>query len=304
MAGTTHRLPASRRPLRSASSCSATRTPPGRTAALGDLWLDGSFAAFRRLHQDVFGFRQQAASGVPGSDPALDPPTTGAKLVGRWPSGASLETSPNGDDGNVTNAFGYAQDGDGFNVPRFAHVRKANPRDEQGVGLDTDPSTQHRMLRRGAPFGPPLPPEATADDGVDRGLHFISVVSDLDRQFEFVQRQWLNDPNFPNGAEPPGPTAALRAAPHTGRAERRARPDRRRVRPWQPGCTAPARPRRRPHLPVSHEIVTVTAGEYLFAPSLSALARLAAGAIASTADAATQTDTAAAASADRAPAEA
>jgi Dyp-type peroxidase family len=261
----------------------------GQTASLGDLWLDGSFAVFRRLRQDVFGFRQQAVAGVPASDPALDAPTTAAKLVGRWPSGASLETSPAGDNGNVTNAFGYADDADGFNVPRFAHVRKADPRDEQRVDLATEPTERHRMLRRGAPFGPALPADATADDGQARGLHFISVVSDLARQFEFVQRQWLNDPNFPNGAVPPGPNAPYGPPPTPGEPGDGPDPL---AGEFDPDAQdALHQPSAIHAFPVNREIVTVSAGEYFFVPSLAALARLADGATTSTAPASGTTPT-------------
>jgi Dyp-type peroxidase family len=271
----------------------------GVVAALDDLWLDGSFAVFRRLHQDVFGFRQQAIAGVPDADPELDAPTLAAKMVGRWPSGASLETSPNGDDGNVNNAFSYAQDEDGLNVPRFAHVRKANPRDEQRVDLADQPTERHRMLRRGAPYGPPLEADATTDDGEDRGLHFISVVGDLDRQFEFVQRQWLNDPNFPNGAAPPGPNQPY--GPPT--------PDEPGDGPdplageFDPGGTQDAlhQPSGVHEFAVNHEIVTVTAGEYFFVPAIKALERLAAGATASTVEAEPQTNLAVSVSAEAPP---
>jgi deferrochelatase/peroxidase EfeB len=34
------------------------------------------------------------------------------------------------------------------------------------------------------------------DDGADRGLMFAFVGAHLDRQFEFVQRQWVNDGKF------------------------------------------------------------------------------------------------------------
>jgi hypothetical protein len=34
------------------------------------------------------------------------------------------------------------------------------------------------------------------DDGVDRGLMFAFVGSHLDRQFEFVQTEWVNDGKF------------------------------------------------------------------------------------------------------------
>jgi Dyp-type peroxidase family len=247
----------------------------GATAAVGDLWLDGSFAVFRRLHQDVFGFREQAAAGVAGSDPALDAPTTAAKLVGRWPSGASLETSPGADDGNVTNAFNYSQDADGFNVPRFAHVRKANPRDEPRADLGTEPVERHRMLRRGAPYGSPLPANATADDGEDRGLHFISIIADVARQFEFVQRQWLNDPNFPNGAVPAGPNTPYGPPPTPGEPGDGPDPL---AGEFDPGNQdALHQPSGVHQFPISHEIVTVTGGEYFFAPSLKALTALAKG---------------------------
>lgn len=248
----------------------------GATVAIGDLWIDGSFAVFRRLHQDVYGFRQQAGQGVAGSDPALDPPTTGAKLVGRWPSGASLETSPNGDDGNVTNAFGYGADPEGFNAPRFAHVRKVNPRDEARVDSPTEKVERHRMLRRGSPFGDPLPPDAPGEDGKERGLHFISVVADLDRGFEFVQRQWMNDQNFPNGSIPPSGGAGPYDPPAT---------------PGEPGDgpdpiagefdsgaqDALHQPSGVHPFALMQEVVRVTAGEYFFVPSLSALAQLAVG---------------------------
>jgi len=279
----------------------------GATVAPGDLWTDGSFAVFRRLRQDVFAFRQQVAPGVAGADPPLDATTTGAKLVGRWPSGASPETSPTGDDGNVTNAFGYAQDADGLNVPRFAHVRKANPRDEQRVDLATEPTERHRMLRRGAPFGPPLAPDATADDGEERGLHFISVVADVDRQFEFVQRQWLNDPNFPNGAVPPGPQQPYGPPPTPGEPSDGPDPL---AGEFDPGSEdALHQPSGVHQFAVNREIVTVSAGEYFFVPSLAALARLAKGATtsmattdtATTATAPTATATADAATTDTAP---
>jgi Dyp-type peroxidase family len=251
----------------------------GQTVVVGDLWADGSFLVFRRLHQDVFGFRQQAAQGVPGADPPLDAPMTAVKLVGRWPSGASLETSPLADDGNVTNAFGYAQDAEGFNVPRFAHVRKANPRDEPRVDLASEPTERHRMLRRGSPFGPPLAADATADDGKDRGLHFISVVADPARQFEFVQARWLNDPNFPNGATPPGPNQPYGPPPTPGEPGDGPDPL---AGEFDAGAQDALRQPSGIHpFAVNREVVTVTGGEYFFAPSLVALKRLAAGATSS-----------------------
>jgi deferrochelatase/peroxidase EfeB len=34
------------------------------------------------------------------------------------------------------------------------------------------------------------------DDGKERGLHFICLNSDIERQFEFVQQTWINNPVF------------------------------------------------------------------------------------------------------------
>ena len=43
---------------------------------------------------------------------------------------------------------------------------------------------------------PVAPPGVLEDDGADRGLMFAFVGAHLDRQFEFVQQQWVNDGKF------------------------------------------------------------------------------------------------------------
>jgi deferrochelatase/peroxidase EfeB len=147
----------------------------------------------------------------------------GAKLMGRWASGAPLELNPDQDPGTaaVTNAFEYAAapfgDDDGHVIPHFAHIRKANPRDETTPDPESDNPQRHRMIRQGIPFGDPLPDGTTAGDSVERGLHFIAFVADPVRQFEFVESNWMNNPNFPNGqktglGQPYGPAAAGHAS--------------------------------------------------------------------------------------------
>ena len=249
----------------------------GTVAAVGPLWADGSFGVFRRLTQDVAGFRHQAQAGVAGSDPAVIGDQLAAKMIGRWPDGASVELYPDADPGpdHESNAFQYhVSDDDGQHCPRWAHIRKANPRDETTPDPAGDAPGLHRMIRRGIPFGPPLPLDATGDDGVPRGLHFLCVVSDLDRQFEFVQRRWLNDPNFPGGqatqsqtpyapspqGQPDGPDPVI--GEHDDGAE----------------C-ALHQASGVHQFPIVTEVVHVTAGEYFFLPSLSAVAALASGAI-------------------------
>lgn len=245
----------------------------------GSLWVNGSFSVFRRLYQDVAGFRRLAQAGVPGSNPTLNPDQTAAAMVGRWPSGAPLELNPATDpgDGGMTNAFEFKaapfNDDDGHSCPHFAHIRKANPRDETTPDPAGDDPKLHRMIRRGIPFGPELPVGATQDDGQQRGLHFFSVVSDLDRQFEFVQRQWLNDPNFPNGQRGPTPgtySPSPQQPPdgpdpvvgeHDGNLQ----------------CLLVQNPGSHP-FPITDQVVRVTAGEYFFVPSVSALGAIAGGA--------------------------
>lgn len=251
----------------------------GSTAQVGDLWTNGSFLVYRRLRQFVFEFRQLLASGIAGANPPVAGDPFGSKLLGRWPSGAPLELNPIADPGagHESNAFGYAADPDGLTVPRFAHIRKANPRDEVQPPPPEDPA-HHRMIRRGTPFGPQLPANAAADDGANRGLHFVSIVAALDRQFEFVQRQWLNDPNFPNGTfvgpaqaygPPPQNIPADGVDPIVGEHDPGAEDTL-----HQPGAVV--------QFPIPTELVNVTAGEYFVVPSISALQRLGQGATAST----------------------
>ncbi len=245
--------------------------------ATGNLWTNGSFSVFRRLYQDVAGFRRQTAAGVPGSNPTLTADQTAAALVGRWPSGAPLELNPTTDPGagGVSNAFQFKaplfNDDDGRNCPRFAHIRKANPRDETTPDPAGDDPKFHRMIRRGIPFGPVLAPTATQDDGQQRGLHFFSIVADLDRQFEFVQRQWLNEPNFPNGQPKPGGYNPPPQGPPDG-------PDPI-VGEHDAGDQCLLVQASSQHqFPIASELARVTGGEYFFVPSLTSLAALAGGA--------------------------
>ena len=134
------------------------------------------------MHQDVAGFR-----AFLGSD---DAEQLAAKLMGRWRSGAPLALPAGADDPSLTadglraDAFDYTEDPVGYICPRGAHVRRARPRD----GSPT--VRRRRLIRRGMPYGQPLP-DAAGDDGVGRGLVGIFLNADIERQYEFVQRQWL-----------------------------------------------------------------------------------------------------------------
>lgn len=255
----------------------------GQTAKVGSLWKNGSFVAFERIAQHVAVFRQLAAKAAEGTNPTLNAADLEAKMVGRWPSGAPLEMAPEADpgDGGVTNAFEYKaepfSDDDGHKTPRFAHVRKANPRDETRPDPE-DPVARHRMIRRGVPFGPPLPPGATGDDGQARGLHFFCFVADLARQFEFVQSKWLNDQNFPSGGKPETPNGPY-LPPKPG--EPADGPDPVVGEHDESASNALHQTSGIHTFVLGPEVVSVTAGEYFFAPSISAIEQLAIGKTAS-----------------------
>jgi Dyp-type peroxidase family len=159
------------------------------------LTRNGSFVAFRKLHMRVAAFRQFLREQA---EDAATQEWTAAKMVGRWPSGAPLALCPHQDDPELgadparNNAFLYGDDLEGLKTPCGAHARRANPRDARVTGE----VRLHRMIRRGLNYGPPLPDGVLEDDGVDRGLLFAFVGAHLARQFEFVQKQWIEDGKF------------------------------------------------------------------------------------------------------------
>jgi Dyp-type peroxidase family len=242
-------------------------------AQVEETWRNGSFLVFRRLLQDVFAFRSITKIPVPGADPQLDDKQLAAKMVGRWPSGAPLEKYPDGDPGagHNDNDFEYlTTDDQGLVVPTWAHIRKANPRDESQPPTVTadDDSGRHRMLRRGAPFGPELASDAHQDDGQERGLHFIAVIADLARQFEFVQLNWIDNENFPKGSKP-GTAGGPYSPPSP--AIRGDGPD----PVVGEGNTNKVLQLHQPlgvrGITLTGDVVRVSAGEYFFCPALAAL---------------------------------
>lgn len=162
------------------------------------LGRNGTYIVFRKLHTRVAAYRQYLrAKAASREEEAL----LGAKMVGRWQSGAPLVLSPDRDDPELgadpdrSNTFDYRNDLRGFKCPAGAHARRANPRN----ALDDDGNVDvrlHRMIRRGTSYGPPLPPGVLEDDGEDRGIIFVFAGSHIGRQYEFVKTQWLNDGIF------------------------------------------------------------------------------------------------------------
>ncbi len=189
-----------------------------------DLGRNGSFLVFRQLAQDVPAFRravEAASEATAVRDKGLTPAQLGAKMVGRWASGAPIVLYPDADPGHAgSNDFGYHDD-DQFgrrSCPVGAHVRRANPRDSSqhspAEGLMT--TLNHRILRRGRPYGLPFvdPPTQPGEEAkAERGLLFVCLNTDIERQFEFVQHTWVENPYFGGqygevdpliGTQPPG----------------------------------------------------------------------------------------------------
>jgi Dyp-type peroxidase family len=234
--------------------------PAPRRPLPGPPWCrDGSFLVIRRLRQDVAGF--WALARRVGRATGRDPIAAAARLVGRWPGGAPLVTSPDRDDPaqERRNDFVYeATDPDGARCPFAAHIRKVNPRDvtpEQGGASDT---LTRLMLRRGIAYGPPTAAEPwrlRRDDGVDRGLVFAAQMASIVDQFEFLPQNWTNDPLQPEGGG---------HDPLIGQEDAGAR--RRFVEMPRASDGAPVRIR------IDREVVVPTGGGYFFAPSTAALA--------------------------------
>ena len=175
----------------------------GAPSRMRDLGRNGSYLVFRQLAQHVADFYQFLDQATRQPNGQLDPGASSrlaAKLVGRWPEGAPLVLSPDGDNPALGNAddFGYRDtDARGFKCPIGSHIRRANPRDTLGPDARTalKSANRHRILRRGRSYGH-RPADRRVDDGLERGLHFICLNSDIERQFEFVQQTWVNNPVF------------------------------------------------------------------------------------------------------------
>ena len=225
--------------------------PEPQPAVLG---RNGTYVAFRKLHQKVADFRRYIGANAAGPD---DEELLAAKLMGRWRSGAPLALCPLHDDPELgadsarNNAFLFrADDALGYKTPAGSHVRRCNPRDADVAGV----VRLHRMIRRGTAYGPLLPEGVVEDDGADRGLMFAFVGAHLKRQFEFVQSEWINGGAFLGLGDAKDPVAAAAVADGVYSIPRRPVP--RRVR----GLAS---------------FVVTRGGEYGFMPSLSALRWLA-----------------------------
>lgn len=234
--------------------------PPWGATGRRHLGHNGTFLVLRQLAQDVAAFRGfvESAEGPDNAD------LVRAKLVGRWPNGAPLAGPEPTEHAALSRAndFGYHdQDQFGLRCPIGAHIRRANPRDSSKDAPDKALAStkNHRILRRGRPYGLPLVAGSTEPGeqaGAERGLVFVCLNADIERQFEFVQHTWLTNPYFAGLYDEVDPLVG--GPPPAGGA-----------------FTWPAGPVRR-KLTGLTSVVTVKGGAYLFLPGVRALRYLAA----------------------------
>ena len=232
---------------------------PGGTQAPEpfELRLNGTYVVFRKLYQDVAAFRRYlatAAWSLYGSDDQHRRDLVAAKLMGRWPSGCPLDLAPEKDDPEIAadpsrrNNFTYVGDDQGLRCPLGSHLRRSNPR---ATPLKRATAVRrHRLLRRGVEYGPHLKDGALEDDGVDRGLINLFIQADIERQFEFVQYEWMQGGEF-IGLDP------SEQDPFNGIGGEGSQM-------LVPGA-------KQPFLFDLPTFVTVKGGEYLFVPGLNAL---------------------------------
>ena len=169
----------------------------------------GSYFVFRKLEQRVRSFKtaeKELATklGLVNDDAEL----AGAMIVGRFEDGTPVTMHKKAGmiSSGITNNFDYSnsnsEDKNGAKCPFHSHIRKANPRKDVRV---EDKHKSRIMARRGIPYGrrdvsteidPSIP--QMPDGGV--GLLFMSFQKSIAEQFEFIQKTWVNDVNFPNNA--------------------------------------------------------------------------------------------------------
>ncbi len=224
----------------------------------------GSYMVYRKLEQNVRGFKKAEralahAMGFAEGDPRRE--RAGAMVVGRFENGTPVALSAIDAPANATNNFNYvlpagASDPDGLKCPFQAHIRKANPRSDTG---DSAGERAHLMPRRGIPFGERADDWTSDDDDTKPergvGLIFMAFNNNIERQFEFTQSSWANNPNFIFGRDRPG------LDPVIGQGQRELQAWR---RDWN-DISSPVVPFQ------FDQFVTLRGGEYYYAPPISFL---------------------------------
>ena len=241
---------------------------PGAAPEMAAPWMkNGSFMVFRRLEQKVPEFWRFIA--MQAARLGMDRELLAARMVGRWKSGAPMELAPLRDnaglgrDAKRNNDFEFGDDPFQRKCPYAAHIRRAYPRDDTGNLAEV---LRHRIIRAGIPFGPEVEPgERTTRHS--RGLMFVCYQTSIERQFEYIQRHYANNPDFAGGKKRPGGSGLVRPGfdPIIGQAAGNAARQMDEPIPNYPAGN------RRSTLEIPKQFVVLTAAAYFFMPSITAL---------------------------------
>jgi Dyp-type peroxidase family len=236
----------------------------GARAGAPDLGHNGTYLVVRQVAQRVpqlWDYLDAATKDAAGQSRPAEREKLGSKLVGRWPSGTPMALAPDQDDPARAkdNDFLYNNtDPSGLGCPFGSHLRRGNPRDMLGE----DPAEalkitrRHRLIRRGRSYGPRAENPLDLNDKQERGLMFMIINANIERQFEFVQQTWINSPSFHGLYDERDPIFGSSGTQAPG------------------SMTIPREPVRR-RLTGLARFVTVRGGAYFFLPSIKALHYLA-----------------------------
>lgn len=232
---------------------------------------NGSYLVYRQLNQLVPEFNKFLHDNpidLPGLPRDKGSELLGARLVGRWKSGAPIDIVPTHDDPvlaadpNRNNNFDFSKVKDQTNCPFAAHIRKTNPRSDLAQ-FGPDAVARHSIARSGIPFGPEVSPDEAHQSKTqhDRGLSFVCYQSSLANGFEFIQKSWANNVGFPPGKkDAAGNPIASGFDPIIGQNGNLDRT----VTGTNPTVQGN-------NLTLPDDFVVSKGGEYFFSPSLSAL---------------------------------
>lgn len=232
----------------------------------------GSYFIFRKLEQDVQGFkrREQELATQLGLKGDEQRELAGALAVGRFEDGTPVTLSDEAKELNPPNDFNYNGDS-GSRCPLQAHIRKVNPRGSGPGGL-LDERT-HIMPRRGIPYEDVMrtvhPSDLPGSESLSDfdthvkkllptgkvGLLFMAYNSSLSKQFVFTQASWANTESFAAAGVGLDPVIGQETAPAAAQMWRKT---------WDDAAAGNA-------AFGFHGFVTLRGGEYFFAPSLSFL---------------------------------
>lgn len=177
----------------------------------------GSYYVYRKLQQNIRGYQQKCeelaalltqatadfrrnandGGGEKELYPlAFDADYANALFVGRFKDGTPISEQSVPGWSSLPNNFNYDSDIRGRKCPFASHIRKTNPRLDTAreFGAPGTVERSRRIVRRGISYGAEnLSPD---EEWTEAGLLFLSVQSNIEYQFIFIQHAWCNNEIF------------------------------------------------------------------------------------------------------------